>query len=310
MQAWKYFNQRKRIFMDYTQFSDDYQRVEQAILFLEANAASQPTLKEAAESIHLSEYHFQRLFTRWVGISPKRFLQYLTKENARRLLEGSASLLETAYEIGLSGPGRLHDLFIACEGVTPGEYKQRGAGLTIRYGFHPTPFGVGLLGITQRGICHLAFADPEGKETALASLKNRWRYAELIEDAADTQPWMSRVFTAAAGASHPRQGAGAPLQLYLSGTNFQLKVWEALLRIPEGYLVSYEAIAAALGQPSAARAVSNAIAHNPIAYLIPCHRVIRKDGEIGGYRYGSARKKAILGYEMAQENAQAGRDSE
>ncbi len=279
---------------DYAQLSTDYARIEQAISYLEINFRSQPALKDVAESIGLSEYHFQRLFTRWVGISPKRFLQYLTKEYALRLLEQSEDVLETAYRSGLSGPGRLHDLLVNCEAVTPGEYKQQGAGLTIQYGFHPTPFGECLLAVTERGICHLAFVKEGDRARALGELKKQWARAELVEDPQTTLPLVERIFTSQTGQSLP------PLNLYLKGTNFQIKVWEALLRIPPGSVVSYENIAAAIGMPSAARAVSNAVAHNPIPVVIPCHRVIRKMGILGGYRYGTARKKAMLGWEMAR----------
>jgi AraC family transcriptional regulator of adaptative response/methylated-DNA-[protein]-cysteine methyltransferase len=277
----------------YDQMAEDYQRVEQAILFLEHNAYRQPELKEIAESVNLSEYHFQRLFTRWVGISPKRFLQYLTKEGAKQLLERSENLLSVAFGVGLSGPGRLHDLFIATEAVTPGEYKARGEGLDIAYGFHPSPFGECLVGLTGRGICHLAFVEDGDHARALEQLKREWARARLVEDPSTTRPLVARIF------SLPKDHA-VPLSLYLSGTNFQIKVWEALLRIPPGCVATYEDIAAAIGKPSAARAVGNAVASNPIPVLIPCHRVIRKAGDFGNYRYGPARKKAMLGWEMAK----------
>jgi AraC family transcriptional regulator of adaptative response/methylated-DNA-[protein]-cysteine methyltransferase len=284
---------------DYTQLSTDYARIEQAILYLERNFRDQPALKDVAESIGLSEFHFQRLFTRWVGISPKRFVQYLTKEYALRLLEESEDVLETAYQAGLSGPGRLHDLLVNTEAVTPGEYKQRGAGLTILYGFHPTPFGECLLAVTERGICHLAFVERGDRPRVLSELKKQWNRAVLMEDPQATAPLVERIFTAQTGQGLP------PLNLYLKGTNFQIKVWEALLRIPAGSVVSYENVAAAIGMPSAARAVSNAVAHNPIPVVIPCHRVIRKMGSMGGYRYGTARKKAMLGWEIARAEGAA-----
>ena len=208
--------------------SSDYYRIEQALRYLQANYQRQPSLAEIAASIHLSEYHFQRLFLRWVGISPKRFLQYLTKENAKDLLARSHSLLDVSLAVGLSGPSRLHDLFITCEAVTPGEYKQRGAGLTIRYGFHPTPFGDCLLALTERGLCGLAFAEPGGRDSLLAELRQRWGQAELVADPAATAPYAARIFALAHDPDAP------PLQLYLSGTNFQLKVWQALLHIPAG----------------------------------------------------------------------------
>jgi AraC family transcriptional regulator of adaptative response/methylated-DNA-[protein]-cysteine methyltransferase len=279
----------------YEELSEDYQRVEQAILFLEQNYRRQPELKEVAESIHLSEYHFQRLFTRWVGISPKRFLQFLTKENAKAMLENSHGILEAAYTSGLSGPGRLHDLFVATEAVTPGEFKHKGAGLTIRYGFHLNPFGKCLVGLTGRGICHLAFVQPGEHSQALADLQNAWPQASLQEDPQATRPVIGQIFNFSE--------QSGPLSLHLCGTNFQIKVWEALLRIPPGTVISYEDLAVSVGMPYAARAVGHAVARNPIPVLIPCHRVIRKTGEFGGYHWGAARKKALLGWEMAYSQA-------
>ncbi|MCK4975523.1 MAG: methylated-DNA--[protein]-cysteine S-methyltransferase [Anaerolineales bacterium] len=280
---------------DYKQASLDYQRIEGAIRYLEASYQHQPSLGEIAASLHMSEYHFQRLFTRWVGISPKRFLQYLTKEHAKELLENSANLLEVAYETGLSGPGRLHDLFITCEGVTPGEFKNRGEGLAIDYGIHATPFGECLLALTDRGICNLIFVQEGDREAALAILKNEWKNATLRDNPSKTSPLVKQVLELST------KGIPSPLSLYLRGTNFQIKVWEALLVIPPGSVVAYDDIAHYIGRPTAARAVSNAVAHNPIPVLIPCHRVIRKEGDFGGYRYGSARKKAMLGWEMARQ---------
>jgi AraC family transcriptional regulator of adaptative response/methylated-DNA-[protein]-cysteine methyltransferase len=277
-----------------TQLTDDYARIEQVIYYLEQNASRQPSLDEIAEHIHLSEYHLQRLFTRWVGVSPKRFLQFITKEHAKQLLQQSASVLDTAYQVGLSSPGRLHDLFITWEAVTPGEFKQRGEGLTITYGFHPTPFGEALLGSTERGICNLQFVMPSGRTGAIQSLRERWPKATLVEDPGTTEPLIAGIF----GLSNARRGN--PLHVYLSGSNFQLKVWEALLRIPSGSVVSYRDIAAHLGDPHASRAVGNALGHNPVPVLIPCHRVITSLGEFGNYHYGEARKIALLGWEMAR----------
>lgn len=279
---------------NYQQLSDDYARIEQVIYYLEKHASQQPSLSEIAQNIHLSEYHFQRLFTRWVGISPKRFLQFLTKENAKRLLASSASIMESAYQVGLSGPGRLHDLFITWEAVTPGEYKQRGAGLTINYSFHFTPFGEILLGVTDRGICNLSFVMPAGRSEALETLHKDWPKAKLVKKPSVTGPLIERIFTSGG------RFIGHPLHLYLNGSNFQLKVWEALLRIPSGNVVSYGDIANYLGEPNASRAVGNALARNPVAVLIPCHRVIHSLGEFGDYRYGEARKIALLGWEMAK----------
>jgi AraC family transcriptional regulator of adaptative response/methylated-DNA-[protein]-cysteine methyltransferase len=275
----------------FLQLSDDYQRIEQAIRYLEANFQRQPELAEIAASVHLSEYHFQRLFTRWVGISPKRYLQFLTKESAKSWLKASASLLETAYASGLSSAGRLHDLFVTCEAVTPGEFKHKGEGLQITYGIHPSPFGECLLAVTARGICSLMFVEDGNLEAALAAFRHDWQKAKLSEDPTRTLPLLEQVFSAANVASLP---------LHLLGTNFQLKVWEALLRIPPGALTTYTTVAQSIGRPTAARAVSNAVAHNPIAYLIPCHRVIRESGEMGGYRYGIPRKRAMLEWETAR----------
>lgn len=282
---------------DYQQLSSDYKLVENALIYLDNHYLEQPTLEQVAASVGLSEYHFQRLFAHWVGISPKRFLQFLTKEHAKAMLDQSANLLEAAYQSGLSGPGRLHDLFVSCEAVTPGEYKSRGDGLTIVFGFHPSPFGECLLASTERGICGLSFVSGSDRQSALTGLRARWRKAKLVEDPAQTAPLLHQAFPV------QRDMPTAPLRLLLNGTNFQIKVWEALLRIPPGKVVAYEDIAIHLGMPKAARAVSRAVADNPIAVIIPCHRVIRKMGLLGGYRYGLARKQALLGWEMARGQA-------
>lgn len=272
--------------------TSDYGRIEQAIRYLEQNFQDQPDLKAVADHVGLSEYHFQRLFTRWAGISPKRFLQFLTVEYAKQLLADSQDLLRVTYEAGLSSPGRLHDLFITSEAVTPGEFKRKGAGLIIFYGFHTTPFGECLLAVTERGICGLTFVTNGEREQAVAGLRQNWLQAELVEDNNQTSEYAERVFSAT-----PDQ---RPLKLYLQGSNFQLKVWQALLNIPTGTAVSYDTIATWIGQPNASRAIGTALAHNPIGYLIPCHRVIRKAGQLGEYRWGATRKKAILGWEVAR----------
>ncbi len=277
-----------------TQLSNDYARIEQVIYYLEKNASYQPSLAEIADNVHLSEYHLQRLFTRWVGISPKRFLQFITKEHAKQLLSRSSTILEATYQVGLSSPGRLHDLFITWEAVSPGEYKLRGEGLTIHYGFHPTPFGEVLLGSTERGICNLSFVMPDGHSSAVEAMQKSWPKAHLEEDFSTTQPLAAAIF------HRINHGPEHPLGIYLSGSNFQLKVWEALLRIPSGSVVSYRDIASYLGDPRASRAVGNALARNPVAVLIPCHRVIHSLGEFGEYHYGEARKVALLGWEMAK----------
>jgi AraC family transcriptional regulator of adaptative response/methylated-DNA-[protein]-cysteine methyltransferase len=278
---------------DLSQAAQDYQTVERAIRFLEENFRRQPSLSEVAAHVNLSEYHFQRLFSRWVGISPKRFLQYLTKEHAKQVLERSRSVLDVAYDVGLTGPGRLHDLLVTCEAVTPGEYKQRGAGLVIRYGFHPSPFGECLLGVTDRGICWLSFSADGGRERELQELQESWSAASFMPDDGATGPLVQRIFRPTGDATLP------PLHLFVRGTNFQIKVWEALLRIPPGSILAYEDLARWLGRPTAARAVGNAVAHNYISYLIPCHRVLRNNGSISNYRWGSTRKRAILAWESA-----------
>lgn len=281
---------QKEIVMEST--SQDYELIEKAIRFIESNARRQPELDEVAAAVGLSESHFQRTFTRWAGISPKRFLQFLTKENAKELLARSENLLDTTHQVGLSSLGRLHDLFVATEAVTPGEYKTRGAGVTIRYGIHASPFGPCLVAVTERGICHFGFVQTSEGD-AIDALVADWSQAKMIEDYESTAPLIEPIFDLS-------QRGKESLRLHLRGTNFQIKVWEALLQIPQGTVTTYEGIAARIGNPSALRAVGTAVGHNPIAVLIPCHRVLRKDGEFGNYRYGSARKKALLAYESAQ----------
>jgi AraC family transcriptional regulator of adaptative response/methylated-DNA-[protein]-cysteine methyltransferase len=268
----------------FSQQARDYQLVEQAIQFLEANFRRQPSLDEIAASVHLSKYHFQRLFRRWAGISPSQFLHFLTVEYAKRRLEAARSILDTALDAGLSGPGRLHDLFVTQEAISPGEYKQKGTGLQIAYGFHDTPFGRCLLATTARGICALYFV-PDGDETeVLTALTSRWPKATFADAPPQTRPAVERIF-----APVPPDEA-QPFHLLLRGTNFQIKVWQALLSIPPGAMASYQDIAAYLGQPKATRAVAHAIAQNPVAYLIPCHRVISRSGRAHQYRWGTARK--------------------
>ncbi len=283
----------------FSQHSLDYHRVEQAIQYLEQHVAQQPELREVARAAHLSEYHFQRLFSRWVGLSPKRFLQFITKEHAKELLRTSHSLLDVTFETGLSSPGRLHDLFVQCEAVTPGQYKMQGDNLVIEYGFHPTPFGECLLSVTGRGICGLDFERNINRSEQLEAIQAKWRNAEFKENAAKTGSLIQEIFDPA------KRQQSVPFHVYLKGTNFQVKVWEALLRIPYAEVVSYHDIAHEIGKPRAVRAVANAIGSNPVPFLIPCHRVIRKLGEFGGYAGGTARKKAILGWEASSAVARA-----
>jgi AraC family transcriptional regulator of adaptative response/methylated-DNA-[protein]-cysteine methyltransferase len=271
----------------------DYKRIEKAILFLEKNIHRQPDLKELSRIVNLSEYHFQRLFKRWAGMSPKRFLHVLTIERAKRVMGKSKSLLDVSYETGLSGAGRLHGLFVSVEAMTPDEFRNHGKQLLIRYSFRPSPFGECLVAVTDRGICHLAFVPQGGRSEAVSDLRSRWKNAEVIEDAAVAGPYADTIFGASA--------SQAILPLFLKGTNFQIKVWQALLKIPVGAITSYEDVARRINRPRAVRAVANAVAHNPIAFLIPCHRIIRKTGVIGDYRWGSARKKAMLVWEAGRK---------
>ena len=277
---------------DLKQSAEDYLRIEQAITYLENHYKDQPSLEEVAANIGLSEYHFQRLFTRWAGVSPKRFLQFLTKEGAKELLNRSENLLDTTHQMGLSSLGRLHDLFVTTEAVTPGEYKSRGEGLTIRYGIHLTPFGKCLIGLTERGICHLGFVQTSEGD-AIDNLVADWKEAKMVEDFRSTASLVEPIFDLRYNTRIK------PLTLHLRGTNFQLKVWEALLAIPAGSVTTYEGIASRIGKPGATRAVGTAVGHNPIAVLIPCHRVIRKVGDFGNYRYGELRKKALLAREFS-----------
>lgn len=270
----------------------DYERIARAIGYLRRHAAEQPDLAAMARYLHLSEHHFQRLFTRWAGVSPKRFLQYLTVEDAKARLSSPVSVLDLAGAIGLSGPGRLHDLFVTLEALSPGEYKSGGAGLAIRYGVHDSPFGPALVAASARGVCGLHFLDGGGSAAAL--LRASWPRATLREDRAGTALLAGRIF--APLASRP----GAPLALLVRGSNFQLKVWRALLELPAGAISTYGAIAKRIGAPDAARAVGGAIGANPIAWLIPCHRVIRESGELSSYRWGVERKAAMLGWEAAR----------
>ena len=267
----------------------DYRRIAHTLEWLSDHFEEQPTLADIAARSGASPYHFQRLFSRWVGLSPKKYVQYLTLERAKASLEASQSVLAAAFASGLSGPGRLHDLFVKVEAVTPGEYKRGGAGLEIRYGVHDSPFGPCLLMQTGRGICGLAFLDGDDHRPALADMATRWPRARLVEDARAGAGLAARVFA---------PGAGGALTLDLHGTPFQIQVWEALLRIPPGAVTSYQALAEHMGRPRASRAVGAAAGANPVAYLIPCHRVLRKSGALGGYRWGPGRKLGMLSREL------------
>jgi len=273
--------------------SGDYRRIEKAISFLQENSLRRLSLEDTAKQVGLSFYQFQRLFRRWAGVTPKQFLQLLTVEHSRKLLRDSATVFDTAYSVGPSDPGRLHDLFVSVETVTPGRFKTQGRGIAIRFGTYSSPFGNCLAALTEKGICELRFLDDDGIDRAVERLSRRWRGAELYEDQAGCRQIVERIFSRSAPSED------VPLRLFLMGTNFQTQVWKALLRIPEGSVISYEDLARWVHRPSAARAVGNAVGQNPISYLIPCHRVIRKTGELGGYGGGISRKMAILGREFA-----------
>jgi AraC family transcriptional regulator of adaptative response/methylated-DNA-[protein]-cysteine methyltransferase len=277
--------------------SADYARVEQAIRWIDAHRLDQPTLDDVAGAMGLSPFHAQRVFTRWVGVSPKRFLGLLTVEHAKTLLRDAASVLDATYEVGLSGPSRLHDLFVTYEALTPGEYKAMGSGLSLRWGVHPTPFGEALLAVTERGVARFAFLAEGDLDAELEAIAGHWPLSRLVHDQAGTAAWVARCF--------PEGGPRAePLPLLVKGTPFQVQVWRALLRIPEGSTVTYGDLAAALGKPGAARAVGTACKVNPIAFLIPCHRVLRDTGALGGYRWGLVRKQAMLAWEQARHEVQ------
>jgi AraC family transcriptional regulator of adaptative response/methylated-DNA-[protein]-cysteine methyltransferase len=265
-----------------------YAVVAQAIRYLRENALQQPTLAELAQAVHLSEHHLQRVFAAWAGISPKRFLQYLTKAYALQALREAQDVLSVAQASGLSGSSRLHDLMVSCEAMTPGEIKSGGAGVTLGWGQADTPFGAALAGWTERGLCYLAFLDGDAA-LRQQELRAAWPAAQLVRDDREAQRLMDQVFP-----STPQPGR---LHLLLRGTNFQIKVWEALLRLPPGRRVSYTQLAGLAGTPKAQRAVGSALAANAIAYLIPCHRVIRESGDSGQYRWGGERKAAMLAWE-------------
>ena len=267
---------------------NDYSRIERAIRYLDAAGSARTSLADVARQVGLSESHFQRMFTRWAGISPKRFLQHRTAQVVKRLLREHRSLLDASYEAGLSGPGRLHDLVVNAEAVTPGEYQREGEGVDVRYGFHHSPFGECLIAVTSRGVCHLAFVHPVSRRDALARIRHDWPRATLIADQETTRLATARAFP---GPGHESRPA---LALHVRGTNFQLRVWEALLRIPAGDVTTYGGIADAIGDHGAPRAVGTAVGRNPISYLIPCHRVIRATGGLGGYAWGTERKKVML----------------
>jgi AraC family transcriptional regulator of adaptative response/methylated-DNA-[protein]-cysteine methyltransferase len=273
---------------------DDYDHVRRAIAFISSHWRRQPSVEEIAGHLGLSGSHLHHLFRRWAGITPKAFLQAVTLDRARGLLRDSASILDASYELGLSGPGRLHDLFVTHEAMTPGSYKTGGEGLEIAYGFHPSPFGTALLMVAPLGLAGLGFAEPGNEPAALADMTRRWPRAAFVADEARTAPYARRVFDSS------QWSADRPLNVILIGTDFEVRVWRTLLRVPMGCATTYSDVAASIGSPKASRAVGAAVGKNPISFVVPCHRVLGRSGALTGYHWGLPRKQAMLGWEGAR----------
>jgi len=282
-----------------TDAAADYNVVRRAIGHIRGHWREQPDIEAIAEAAGVTSTELHHLFRRWAGLTPKAFLQALTLDGARQLLRDSASVLDATYEVGLSGPGRLHDLFVTHEAMSPGEWKAGGEGLTLHYGFHPSPFGIALLMATERGLAGLALADAGKERAALADMKSRWPKANYVEDFVRTAPLARRIFDSSQW--RPDQ----PLRVILIGTDWEVRVWETLLKIPMGRLTTYSTIAGKVGTPGAARAVGAAVGKNPICFVVPCHRVVGKSGELTGYHWGLTRKRAMLGWEAGQVAAAA-----
>ena len=280
---------------DITPEGADYETVRRVIEMLTLDYQAQPSLEMLAARLGVSPGQLQKTFTRWAGLSPKAFLQAVTLDHAKRLLgDEGMPLLETSIELGLSGPGRLHDLFVTHEAMSPGEWKAKGAGLTIRYGFHPSPFGLALVMVTERGLAGLAFADPGEEKACFDDMAGRWPQAAYVADQTATAPYASRIFD-------PHKWSGdQPLRVVLIGTDFQVRVWESLLEIPLGKAVTYSDIASRIGQPTASRAVGAAVGRNQISFVVPCHRALGKSGALTGYHWGLTRKRAMLGWEAGK----------
>jgi AraC family transcriptional regulator of adaptative response/methylated-DNA-[protein]-cysteine methyltransferase len=275
----------------------DYDVVRRAIGHIRGHWREQPEIEAIAEAASVTPTELHHLFRRWAGLTPKAFLQALTLDGARQLLRDSASVLDATYEVGLSGPGRLHDLFVTHEAMSPGEWKTGGEGLTVYFGFHPSPFGSTLVMATARGLAGLAFADPGEERAALEDMKGRWPRANYVEDSARTAAVASRIFDTT------KWQAKEPLRVVLIGTDWEVRVWETLLQIPMGRLTTYSDIATKIHKPTAARAVGAAVGKNPISFVVPCHRVVGKSGDLTGYHWGITRKRAMLGWEAGQVGA-------
>jgi len=280
-----------------TSAAADYDVVRRAIAHIRGHWRSQPEVEAIAEAAGVTPAELHHLFRRWAGLTPKAFLQALTLDHARALLRSSASVLDAAYEVGLSGPGRLHDLFVTHEAMSPGEWKSGGEGMTISYGFHPSPFGAALVMATPRGLCGLAFADPGQEKAALDDMHGRWPKAAYAEDQPRTAALAQRIF------DRKLWRADRPLRVVLIGTDFEVRVWETLMRIPLGCATTYSTVAGSLGAPKAARAVGAAVGKNPVSFVVPCHRVLGKSGDLTGYHWGITRKQAMLGWEAGRAAA-------
>ncbi|HKH94937.1 MAG TPA: bifunctional helix-turn-helix domain-containing protein/methylated-DNA--[protein]-cysteine S-methyltransferase [Beijerinckiaceae bacterium] len=272
----------------------DYERIRRIVAFISERWREQPSLEDIAAHVGLSTTHVHHLFRRWCGLSPKAFLQAITLDNAKALLADSASVLDTTYELGLSGPARLHDLFVTHEAMTPGDYKAGGAGLTLRVGYHPSPFGEAILVATERGLAGLGFVDGADRAAALTDMQRRWPKAAYVEDEAATAPLARRIFDPLSWR------AEQPLRVVLIGTDFEVRVWQTLLRVPLGRATTYSDIASRIGKPSASRAVGAAVGKNPISFVVPCHRVLGRSGALTGYHWGLTRKQAMLGWEQGR----------
>ena len=277
----------------------DYDVVRRAIGHIRGHWREQPEIEAIAEAAGVTPTELHHLFRRWAGLTPKAFLQALTLDGARQLLRDSASVLDATYEVGLSGPGRLHDLFVTHEAMSPGEWKTGGEGLTVFFGFHPSPFGSALVMATERGLAGLAFADPGEERAALADMKSRWPRAAYVEDSARTAAIARRIFDSS------QWQQDKPLRVVLIGTDWEVRVWETLLQIPMGRLTTYSDIASKIHKPAAARAVGAAVGKNPVSFVVPCHRVVGKSGDVTGYHWGITRKRAMLGWEAGQVGAAA-----
>jgi AraC family transcriptional regulator of adaptative response/methylated-DNA-[protein]-cysteine methyltransferase len=277
----------------------DYDVVRRAIGHIRGHWREQPEIEAIAEAAGVTPTELHHLFRRWAGLTPKAFLQALTLDGARQLLRDSASVLDATYEVGLSGPGRLHDLFVTHEAMSPGEWKSGGEGLTVFFGFHPSPFGSALVMATERGLAGLAFADPGEERAALADMKARWPRAAYVEDSARTAAIARRIFDSS------QWQQDKPLRVVLIGTDWEVRVWETLLQIPMGRLTTYSDIANKIHKPAAARAVGTAVGKNPVSFVVPCHRVVGKSGDLTGYHWGITRKRAMLGWEAGQVGAAA-----